>query len=147
MRAITIHRPWAWAIAEGLKTYENRPWHSDYTGRLLIHAGKSKGSDVAAVGFMRSIGVDPSPFEQIPGGTIVAIVDMVSCEPFAPSPSLLDPSPSPIADPWAFGPFCFRLTNVVRLSVPVPCKGQLGLWTPSAETINAVSRQLGDCIG
>ncbi|QEG40407.1 ASCH domain-containing protein [Roseimaritima ulvae] len=146
MRAITIHRPWAWAIAEGLKTIENRPWHSDYTGRLLIHAGKSKGSDVTAVEFMRSIGIDGSPFEQIPGGAIVAVVDMVRCEAFCPAPSLLDPSPVPIADPWAFGPYCFRLANVIKLPQPVPCKGQLGLWTPNAETVNAVSRQMADGI-
>ncbi|QEG43454.1 ASCH domain-containing protein [Roseimaritima ulvae] len=146
MRAITVHRPWAWAIAEGLKTYENRSWYSDYTGRLLIHAGTSKGSDVTAVEFMRSINIDPSAFQQMPRGAIVAVVDMVGCEAFSPAPSLLDPSPVPIADPWAFGPYCFRLANVTKLAEPVPCKGQLGLWNPTAGVVRRVTRQFRDCL-
>lgn len=44
MRALTIHGPWAWAIAAGHKTVENRSWTTNYRGTLAIHAGIRHGA-------------------------------------------------------------------------------------------------------
>jgi len=38
-RAITVKQPWAWAIAHGGKTVENRSRGTRHRGLLLIHAG------------------------------------------------------------------------------------------------------------
>ena len=40
MKALSIQQPWAWAIVNGFKPVENRTWRTNYTGPLLIHAGK-----------------------------------------------------------------------------------------------------------
>jgi hypothetical protein len=39
--AITIQQPWAWCTIYAGKDIENRDWHYNYTGPLLIHAGKT----------------------------------------------------------------------------------------------------------
>jgi hypothetical protein len=44
MRALTLHRPWAWAIAAGHKRVENRTWRPPsfiLRQRIAIHAGKT----------------------------------------------------------------------------------------------------------
>lgn len=38
---LSVHQPWAWAIGEGLKHFENRSWSTDYRGAVLIHASKA----------------------------------------------------------------------------------------------------------
>lgn len=38
-----MHRPWAEAIAAGLKDVENRTWPAPFTGPLAIHAGLQVG--------------------------------------------------------------------------------------------------------
>jgi hypothetical protein len=49
MKAITIHQPWAWLIAEGVKPYENRSWKTAYRGPLAIHVGAPSTWKEAAV--------------------------------------------------------------------------------------------------
>ncbi|MCU1592441.1 MAG: 8, gp08 [Frankiales bacterium] len=39
MKALTVRQPWAWAIATGAKTVENRTRGTAYRGPLAIHAG------------------------------------------------------------------------------------------------------------
>jgi hypothetical protein len=41
MKALTLHQPWATAVAEGIKTIETRSWSTSYRGPLAIHAGVS----------------------------------------------------------------------------------------------------------
>lgn len=41
MRALTLHQPWATAVALGVKTVETRSWATSYRGPLAIHAGTS----------------------------------------------------------------------------------------------------------
>jgi len=41
IRAISVRQPFAWAIVQGLKPWENRPRRFGYRGALLIHAGKT----------------------------------------------------------------------------------------------------------
>lgn len=38
MKALSIHQPWAWAIAAGIKTIEIRQWYNPYRGVVLLHA-------------------------------------------------------------------------------------------------------------
>lgn len=40
MKAISIRQPWAWLVAAGHKTVENRSKPHSYRGPLLIHAGQ-----------------------------------------------------------------------------------------------------------
>ena len=53
-RAVTIHGPWVWAIANGYKRVENRIWETPHRGELVIHAGGSLASDGAAIAVFKS---------------------------------------------------------------------------------------------
>jgi hypothetical protein len=49
VKALTLHQPWASAIAEGIKTIETRSWSTSYRGPLAIHAGKSTDWEGVAI--------------------------------------------------------------------------------------------------
>ena len=120
MKALTIHQPWAWAIAEGIKQVENRVWSTPYRGELAIHAGKKW--DEAGREFLEGLGHTVP--DDLPRSAIVAVVDLVDVLPYEShlfGPDLL-------ADPMATGPQCWLLENVRRLDQPIPCSGKQGIW-------------------
>jgi hypothetical protein len=45
MKAISLHQPWAAAVAVGIKWIETRSWRTHYRGPLAIHAAKTKSTD------------------------------------------------------------------------------------------------------
>jgi hypothetical protein len=47
VKALTLHQPWATAIAEGIKTIETRSWSTSYRGPLAIHAGSKMAPGMA----------------------------------------------------------------------------------------------------
>jgi hypothetical protein len=49
MKALTLHQPYASAVALGLKTVETRGWRTDYRGPLAIHAA-ARRPDVPMIG-------------------------------------------------------------------------------------------------
>lgn len=115
MRALTIRPEWAWLIAHGHKTIENRSWQTAYRGPIAIHAGKR--SDPAAKALCETLGIQLP--DQVPAGEFIAVVDLVDIVP-------LDAVAS---DPFAVGPFCWKLANP-RLIVPGQTYvGRLGLFT------------------
>lgn len=65
MKALTLHAPWAWAIAHGPKRVENRTWKppSALLGqRIAIHAGKNLGTiseRESCILALLNAGVDP----------------------------------------------------------------------------------------
>lgn len=126
VKALTICQPWAWAIAAGHKRVENRNWSTPYRGPLAIHAGKSQQwmQDGMEFLFERGISV-PSGLDF---GAVIAVADLVDVvlylKPKSPSmrPHELD------ADPYAFGPYCWRLENVRKLAEPIPYRGQQTLF-------------------
>lgn len=126
MKALTVHQPWAWAIAHGHKTVENRPWTTSYRGPLAVHAGRRH--DPRAVAVFERAGVAMP--DDMPRGVIVAVVDLVD---------VVDDHPSP----WSFVEHRhWLLANVRRLDRPVPARGRLGLWALDDATITAVFEAL-----
>lgn len=132
MKCLTVKQPWAWLIVNGYKDVENRSWSTEYTGELLIHAGKSFDYDallwlyeqnlhdaVRAVvkHFDIQFGANHEPIshDKSECGGIVGKVNLVgySCH----SPSV-----------WA-QPNCVHwlLEDPEKMEF-VPCKGKLGLW-------------------
>lgn len=115
MKALVIRQPWAWAIMEGHKRIENRTWTTRYRGPLAIIAGRSTASLSRGSLFCQSHGiVVPSslPFGSILG--VVTLVDVVS--------------QNDLYDPFAEGPYCWVLSDPVKLERPVPYRGRLGLF-------------------
>lgn len=111
--ALSIRQPWAWAVASGIKDVENRVWTTRYRGVVLIHAGLRV--DPAGLEIMRRRRVKMPPTLTV--GAIIGratLIDIVSDS----------------RSRWAVeGQFHFVFEKA-RLTRPVLCKGQLGLFWP-----------------
>jgi ASCH domain-containing protein len=108
IRALTVKPEPAWAIANGEKTVENRPWGQNIRERIAIHCGDENGAIIA----------------------VADVVDVVTYEEARRR--------RPDQKTHIFGPLCWLLDNVRRVEPPIPCKGKLGIWRPSA----AVAQEL-----
>lgn len=127
LKAITLHRPWAYAIAHLGKDIENRPWACPLaTGSLIaIHAGR-KYDRQGADWIRQSLGLDcPVDGPQHPGG-IVAI-------------ARFDGNVTASDSPWFVGPIGWKLADVVAIA-PAPCSGQQGLWLVPDDWLPSVRR-------
>jgi len=130
MRAITLHRPWAQAIVDGVKDTENRVWpiwERLIGKRIAIHAGKKYDRDGALWMLDSGLYVPPSQAEAATGIVGVAVVSHV----VADHPS-----------PWFFGPFGWVLSDVQALHEPIAIRGAQGLWKVPDEVVLEIDRQL-----
>lgn len=124
IRALTIRQPWADAIAHGEKRTENRSRRTNYTGKVLIHAGLTGDREAVVIA-----GVWPGPDVR---GAVIAVADLVGCHQAAKG----------CCAPWGFED-CWHwvLSDVRPLPRPIPAKGRLGLWIPDADLLAAVEAQ------
>lgn len=117
LKALTVHQLWAWAIAEGLKPYENRTWRTEYRGDVAIIAGLSRRSLAASGLVLHALGIRPPPAEDLVFGAIICLAELVEVLPVGE-----------VADqPLAEGPWCWKFENIRRLARPLSCRGVLGL--------------------
>lgn len=144
MKALTIHQPWAWAIAAGHKNIENRGWATKHRGLLAIHAGSSRNSLTEASEFMRGLGIEP-PTELV-FGAVIAVAELVDIIDRSEPPSLFGSTAadSLAGNPWAEDHQCWVLKNVRALRDPVLCAGKMGLFTLDDDVCAAVTAQLRD---
>ncbi len=122
-RAITLHRPWAYAVAHLGKSIENRTWKCPLRPGewLAIHAGKKW--DKAAPTWVESMGLGTMPPEdQHPTG-IVAVARFH--RNITESDSL-----------WFVGPVGWEFDQVVAID-PIPARGKQGIWGLSGEQQDA----------
>ena len=140
MRALTIRQPYAWAVAVGLKTIENRPGAFSWRGPVMIHAGQQLASRLAFEDVTRLAGEIPmlgrpaAPTETAIGA-VIAVADLVAAHP----------SSNCVGEcsPWAQrGKAHNRLADPQILRRPVPANGNTILWTPDADLVAAVRREL-----
>lgn len=134
MKALSIRQPWAWLICKGYKDVENRPWRTEFRGRVYVHTGKRFDKDCmeelmdalnyhfpdgeayqAAYNLLFDI-----PVSAYPLGCIIGEVDITGCVTKNDSP-------------WFTGPYGFILANPVLYVSPIPYKGRLGFFTPEVK--------------
>jgi len=138
MRAITVQQPWAFAIATGAKTVENRtrrtPWHIAVGQQVAIHAGKAWDStavhDERLIAAAKAAGhlfvveeLDPAAYEY---GAVLAVADVAGVHLGVSRPGGCRCSWNQWAEPGAWH---LVLRGVQRLSRPVPSRGYQGLWS------------------
>lgn len=146
MKVLSLTQPWATLVAIGAKRYETRSWSTPHRGPLAIAASKSFPEEC------RRLCVGNPPFSQVlydagytklrdlldECGHIIAVVDLVdvvrvhgqvpTMPRITPGPSAVEPGPHEHAfGDYTAGRFAW-LTRNVRLIMPVPAKGRLGLW-------------------
>ncbi len=118
MKAISIRQPWAWLIAEGLKTIETRTWETSYRGELIIAASKTKMTRIMTESLNREF---PRLEYNIEYGKGIAIARLVDCRPMTLDDE--DDAQCEIYD----DAFSWVLDNVRKIE-PFDIKGQLGIY-------------------
>lgn len=152
IRGLTIKQPWAFAIAEGFKTIENRSRRTNYRGTLLIHAGRAVDHAVTIARYSRDAAIR---FDQLGGRS-----NYWDAREHIPSRVVSPPHPSLALSaviatarlagcheatdgccaPWGFpDQWHWELADIQPLRQAVPRAGALGLWKPDAELLAAVA--------
>ena len=115
MKALSIKQPWAWLIVNGYKDVENRTWHTNFWGKLLIHASKTfdhEGHDYV----ISEMGMDiPMVKTDYDLGALVGMVNMIHCV-------------TQHTSEWFCGPYGFVFTGHLAFKKPIPYRGQLGFF-------------------
>lgn len=148
LRAITVKQPWAWAIAHGGKTVENRSKVTSYRGLLLIHAGKAwsgRGAVDERVRLAwRQKYRNPTNQHLLPVGMVVAVAQLADSHPDAGC-----------CRPWGESSYTeaggrkrttvahLVLEDVRPLGRPTWARGALGLWRPQLMTAVEALQQVG----
>lgn len=156
MKAITLWRPWPWAIFHAEcnpKRIENRDWRPPawlIGQRLAIHAGRRFQTD--ACGFIDNIvgnGCCPCEGREHPVGIIgtVRVVGWVDrtwiggvlddLGDFAPAWAK-----AAAMSPWFVGRFGWVLDEVITLATPIACSGAQGLWDVPSSSAVALNQAL-----
>lgn len=134
LHGLTLHQPWAWAIAAGYKRIENRSWAPPevFLGtRIAIHAGKTWAP---AGGLFIRERLTEYRGELLPDEVEVTTAAIIAVARLAGVVQASD-------DPWFFGPFGWVLEDVVAIA-PVPCRGFQKLWRLPADVEAEVERRV-----
>lgn len=138
MKALTVHQPWATALAVGMKQYETRSRITNHRGEIAIHAGKTFNEEVfeqlSGLAFenhmelplaRRWSGAQPQDF---PTGSVLAVGELTDCilmdEDLIASISDQERS----LGHWEPGRYAYKIENVRLLPEPVSARGKQGLW-------------------
>lgn len=116
MKAITLHRPWPFAIFALGKDYENRSWPPPETligQRVAIHAGKAFDDD-AADWLELMTGQDIPPEDEHPTGMIGTV--------------LVTGVATQSSSRWFSGPFGWHIMDARPYDAPITIPGKQGLW-------------------
>jgi len=143
IKTLTLHQPYASAIAFGMKRYETRPRNTNHRGLLAIHAGKAFNQEgmESLHGFPWSDHItlplarrySPIGEQEFVKGAVVAVCVLSDC-------LLMDDALIQSIDAqeramghWEAGRYAYKLDNIQMLRTPVEARGKQGLWnwTPS----------------
>lgn len=126
LRALTLHQPWAHAVAHLGKNVENRTRRTNWRGLVLIHAGSRVDHDA-----LRTMPADLAT--TMPGKAVVAVARITDAHPDCHGK----------CSTWAQpGAWHWQLADAVALTAPVPAAGAQGLWIPDTALRRRVAQAL-----
>lgn len=134
--ALTLHRPWPWAICYANKRVENRTWKppAKVIGQwVAIHAGATFDGTAAAYicsEIDRACGINSRDHA-------TGIVALAKVTGFVES---IDALPSEQRR-WWIGPVGWVLSEVIVLETPVVVAGKQGLWKVEGEALEQCRAQ------
>lgn len=168
MKALTLHRPWPWAIcspaipAELRKPVENRGWAPPawlIGQRLALHAGKTwdeeSAEDMRDGAYGGRLACPPAAEHPVGVVAVVTVRGWLAAEGlFVGRRRLirwrgLDESEAfaLAQSPWFCGPIGWVPGDVRALDEAVPCKGAQGLWDLPADVEARVLAQINNVAG
>jgi hypothetical protein len=122
VKTLSEINPWGMLIVFYGKDIENRTWHTDYRGPLLIHVSKKMHPMTRWIlsDLQRDMGVRVTREDHYrlreQCGHIIGQVELIDCIRNSDSP-------------WAEqGMYHWVLKNPIAFENPIPAKGKLGLW-------------------
>jgi hypothetical protein len=127
-KALSIRQPWAWLIANGYKTIENRSWSTKFRGEFFIHASKAmtRKEYQECQEFLEMLDRDCNMFlpqivlpekKDLQFGGIIGAATLTNC--------VTDSD-----NGWFTGEYGFELESA-RVLPFMPCPGTLGFFYPS----------------
>lgn len=145
MKAITVWQPHATLLAIDEKRNETRGRRTHYRGAIAIHAAKYIDRVACELPEIKStLARHGYTVDNLPTGAIVAIANLTECwevvgEEEGVESFLLDSQKNKtmsiahssnefLFGDFSVGRFGLEMSNVNRLSEPIPVKGQQGLW-------------------
>ena len=140
MMAISLHQPYATAIALGLKEYETRGWSTKRRGELAICSAKAWGPKQRDAA--ERLAVYFPPRIELPLGVVVCVVDLADVVQMDEALIASIGHVEREFGDWRPGRFAWRQENVRRLATPVPVRGYQRLWTLDEATTAAVREAL-----
>lgn len=128
MKTITVDAVWAWTIATGIKTVENRTWHVNYRGPIAIHAGRNTKREADALAFLKRLRITPPDGAALDKlrGSIACVCQLKEIMKY--KDHLNTVVRAAVRDPFASGPYCWMLEDATPLEYPIYARGQQGLW-------------------
>lgn len=143
MKALTVREPWGFALIEGGKNVENRTWTTAYRGPLAIHTA-ARIDDAYIRDAMTGPYWDPgllAEFEQsgrpitLQAGTFLGVVTLTDVHHATDCAHQVD-GRTEYCSGWAMpGQWHWQVTDPGKLGHPLPAKGRLQLWDPTAEDV------------
>ncbi len=155
MKAISLHQPFASAIAEGAKMVETRSWQTKHRGMLAIHAAAKISTELDSYGscwnwcgaLNRLMGTGLLS-KQLPFGGIIAVVTVIGVrrtDDFRLGEvdslrwrndlgSLYTWTERQMGD-FSLGRYGWILADLVKLREPLPFKGRQGVFEVPDELI------------
>jgi hypothetical protein len=134
MKCLSLIQPWAALVILGAKHYETRGWHTDYRGRLAIHASRTFPDAARALcllepyrSVLRAAGFHQSA--DLPRGALLGTVALLDCLPASELlPRLPEFSREAAFGDYRSGRWAWKLDDPIRYDVPLSCRGRLGLF-------------------
>lgn len=144
MKALTLWRPWPWAIFRAGKPLENRTWlppESMIGERIAIHAGKQWDSEGASWIIDMLLVSNLARWDEIAAshgaGCIIGTVVIGGIGGASNGLWVIRRRGNWTGDKtagwWAVGPYCWLLCDPVELPEPIPCRGARRLWEVPAD--------------
>lgn len=138
MRALTLHQPWAGAVAMGRKRFETRSWRTKYRGLLAVHASSYNSPEhvLLTQGLYDELGRASVCYTR---GAVVAVVDLVDC---VQTTSVRTTPAEQALGNFSPGRWVWVLRDLRVLRMPVFCRGRQGLWSLTPELEAKVLEQI-----
>lgn len=146
MKALTLWQPYASLAIAGIKKYETRPWATSYRGPLAIHAAKLRDDElIDRIGLPEFNRLDAiccdhglGHIYSVPRGVVLGTVELVDCGRISPvhdtivndqgfSCGRITSVERSLGD-YTPGRYAWQLANPTRFEMPIPARGQQGLW-------------------
>lgn len=136
IKVLTVQQPWASLLVAGIKHFETRTWPTPFRGELYIQAARvytpsQLDEENKIVGLLAACGkMLPYPATKAPLGAIMGKVRVLECGRASTAP--VGYMEKQLGD-WDPEMYAWECIDAIALKTPVPCKGQLGIWSMQVE--------------